>query len=69
MTPRADISYQFRFSTVLTDTGANDIFLYNTGQITSISDATWNRKQSYSVDPRRPPGLASAGHRLAVPAV
>ena len=34
---------------MLTDTGANDIFLYNTGQITSISDATWNRKQFYSV--------------------
>ena len=46
---RADITYQFRFTTVLTDTGANDIFLYNTGQITSISDATWNRKQFYSV--------------------
>ncbi len=45
----ADISYQFRFSTKLTDTGANDVFLYNTGQITSISDATWNRKQFYSV--------------------
>jgi hypothetical protein len=46
---RADITYQFRFNTVLTDTGPNDIFLYNTGQITSISDATWNRKQFYSV--------------------
>lgn len=46
---RADITYQFRFHTVLTDTGANDIFLYNTGQITSISDTTWNRKQFYSV--------------------
>ncbi len=46
---RADITYQFRFQTVLTDTGANDIFSYNTGQITSISDTTWNRKQFYSV--------------------
>jgi hypothetical protein len=46
---RADISYQFRFSTKLTDTGANDIFLYNTGQISSLGDATWNRKQFYSV--------------------
>ena len=60
---RADISYQFRFTTVLTDTGAHDIFLYNTGQITSISDATWNRKQFYSVTRGRPPGLASAGQR------
>src|ERR1039458_6044773 len=28
-----DISYQFRFYTVLNDQGPNDIFLYNTGQI------------------------------------
>jgi len=45
----ADITYQFRFTTVLTNTGANDIFLYNTGQIEHISDKTWNRKQFYSV--------------------
>ncbi len=45
----ADVTYQFRFSTVLTDTGPNDIFLYNTGQIAHISDSTWNRKQFYSV--------------------
>ena len=31
----ANITYQFRFNTVLTDTGPNDIFLYNTGQITT----------------------------------
>jgi len=35
--------------TKLTDTGANDTSLYNTGQITSLKDATWNRKQFYSV--------------------
>ena len=34
---------------VLTDTGANDLFLYNTGQIKHLSDKTWNRKQFYSV--------------------
>jgi len=45
----ANITYQFRFNTVLTDTGANDIFLYNTGQIMHITDASWNRKQFYSV--------------------
>ena len=44
-----DISYQFRFYTVLTDQGPNDIFLYNTGQINHLSDTTWNRKQFYSV--------------------
>ena len=46
---QADITYQFRFDTVLTDTGANDLFLYNTGQIKHLSDTTWNRKQFYSV--------------------
>src|SRR5271165_7028129 len=46
---RSDITYQFRFNTVLTDTGANDVFLYNTGQIKHLSDGTWNRKQFYSV--------------------
>ncbi len=46
---RADITYQFRFNTVLTNTGANDLFLYNTGQIKHLSDKTWNRKQFYSV--------------------
>ena len=46
---RADITYQFRFKTVLTDTGAHDLFLYNTGQIKHLSDSTWNRKQFYSV--------------------
>jgi hypothetical protein len=45
----ANITYQFRFKTVLTDTGASDIFLYNTGPIAHITDATWNRKQFYSV--------------------
>ena len=46
---RADVTYQFRFNTVLTDTGAHDLFLYNTGQIKHLSDKTWNRKQFYSV--------------------
>jgi hypothetical protein len=45
----ADVTFQFRFETKLTDTGANDTFLYNTGQITKLTDATWNRKQFYSV--------------------
>jgi hypothetical protein len=42
----AEITYQFQFTTEVDDP---DTFLYNTGQITSISDATWNRKQFYSV--------------------
>jgi hypothetical protein len=45
----ADITYQFQFYTLLTDQGPNDIFLYNTGQIKNLSDATWNRKQFFRV--------------------
>jgi len=63
----ADISYQFRFNTVLTDTGANDIFLYNTGQIGSITDATWNRKQFYSVTRVDEYGWHALGENLPCP--
>ena len=63
----ADISYQFRFKTVLTDTGANDTFLYNTGQITSLADSTWNRKQFYSVTRKDKRGSHIMGTNLACP--
>ena len=43
---RADISYQFRFSTIVRDPGT---FLYNTGPIGSLSDPNWNRVQTYDV--------------------
>jgi hypothetical protein len=43
---RADITYQFRFSTTVADP---DTFLYNTGPITSLSSPNWNRRQSYDV--------------------
>jgi len=43
---RPDITYQFRFRTVL---GDPDTFLYNTGPITSLDSPTWNSKQSYTV--------------------
>src|SRR6202453_1403911 len=38
---QSDISYQFQFHTELTDPQS---FLYNTGQITSLSSSTWNRR-------------------------
>ncbi len=41
-----DIGYQFRFTTT---TRNPETFLYNTGPITSLSDTTWNRPQTYSV--------------------
>jgi Domain of unknown function (DUF4331) len=43
---RANISYQFRFETRNTNPNT---FLYNTGPITALNDATWNRRQRYSV--------------------
>jgi hypothetical protein len=42
----ADISYQLRFTTKLTDP---DSFLYNTGPIESINSANWNRRQFYDI--------------------
>ncbi len=43
---RADVTYQFRFSTHLRD---EDTFLYNTGPILSLNSHHWNRRQFYSV--------------------
>jgi hypothetical protein len=44
--PTPDISYQFRFHTVV---GNKKTFLYNTGQITNINDPHFNRRQFYTV--------------------
>ncbi len=43
---RADISYQFRFTTTIRN---SKTFLYNTGPISSATDPNWNRPQTYSV--------------------
>jgi hypothetical protein len=43
---RPDITYQFRFRTELRN---NKTFLYNTGQIKSLDDPNWNRRQFFSV--------------------
>src|SRR5690242_21323619 len=43
---RPDVTYQFRFSTTVTN---QDTFLYNTGPITTLDSTTWNRRQTYSV--------------------
>jgi uncharacterized protein DUF4331 len=56
-TAESDITYQFRFSTRVRDA---DTFLYNTGPITSIHDATWNRPQRYTVT------RISQGHKAAL---
>jgi hypothetical protein len=43
---RPDLAYQFRFNTA---TRNPNTFLYNTGPITSLTDSSWNRPQTYSV--------------------
>jgi len=43
---RADITYQFRFQTMLANP---DTFLYNTGPILSLDSPNWNRRQTYSL--------------------
>jgi hypothetical protein len=43
---KEDVGYQFRFHTA---TRNPNTFLYNTGPITSLSNPSWNRPQTYSV--------------------
>ena len=43
---RADITYQFRFQTMLANP---DTFLYNTGPIAALNSPNWNSRQFYSV--------------------
>ena len=43
---RADVTYQFRFSTTVANP---DTFLYNTGPIEALNSPSWNRKQTYTV--------------------
>jgi hypothetical protein len=62
-----DITYRFRFTTRLRNAGT---FLYNTGQITSLDDPDWNKRQFYSVTRVRRGGSASGkvlGKDLACP--
>jgi hypothetical protein len=42
----ADVTYQFRFTNQVTNPNT---FLYNTGPIRSLTDPSWNRRQTYSV--------------------
>jgi len=61
----AEITYQFRFQT---QTRNPNTFLYNTGQITSISSSNWNRPQFYSVTKVDASGHSTVlGTKLACP--
>jgi hypothetical protein len=56
---RPDLTYQFRFRTELRN---DKTFLYNTGQIKSLDDKNWNRRQFFSPRscPARPATSASS---------
>ena len=62
---QADITYGFRFHTVVFN---KKTFLYNTGQITSIFDPHFNRRQYYSVTRTTRSGhVQQLGGNLEVP--
>jgi len=59
-----DVTYLFRFSTTV---GNGNTFLYNTGQVTSPTDADLNVKQTYSVTRVTSGGSTVLGSGLPVP--
>ena len=70
-TAKPDITYQFRFKTTITNPNT---FLYNTGPITALDSANWNRRQSYKVTKveyrkGRKPRTTVLGRGLASPAM
>jgi len=62
---QADITYQFDFSTEVLN---KETFLYNTGQITSLTDVNFNRRQFYTLTKRTRDGRSEIlGRHLACP--
>jgi hypothetical protein len=61
-----DITYRFGFNT---KTRNPNTFLYNTGPIDSLSDADWNRPQTYSVTRITKAGATALGSGLTTPPV
>jgi hypothetical protein len=62
---RPDVTYQFRFTTVVTNPNT---FLYNTGPITSLNSPSWNRRQFYSITRCDSSGRSTVlGQHLASP--
>jgi Domain of unknown function (DUF4331) len=61
---RADISYQFRFTTRVANP---DTFLYNTGPIQALNSPNWNRRQTYDVTVQAGFSSRTIGTRLACP--
>src|SRR3954453_7973352 len=61
-----DIVYEFRFKTHVQNPNT---FLYNTGPITALDDATFNMRQSYSVTRYDRHGRTVLGEHLETPPV
>jgi Domain of unknown function (DUF4331) len=61
---RADISYQFRFTTRVANP---ETFLYNTGPITALDSPNWNRRQTYDVSVQAGFSSRRIGTGLACP--
>jgi len=61
---RADITYQFRFSTTVRDP---DTFLYNVGPIESLGSTNWNRVQTYDVGVVKGGSFSNLGSGLPCP--
>ena len=59
--PEPEITYRFDFEVQLLNP---DTFLYNTGQITSLDDPDWNRRQRFTLAA----GTAAPAIRVAAPA-
>src|SRR5580700_8410237 len=58
------ITYQFKFTTEYTDPNT---FLYNTGPITSLTSASWNVRQFFSIYRVDHHGTTVLGENLACP--
>jgi hypothetical protein len=61
---RADVSYQFRFTTTVVNP---DTFLYNTGPIQALNSPNWNRRQTYDVTVQSGSSSRTIGTRLTCP--
>jgi hypothetical protein len=61
---RPDVTYEFRFDTRVRNP---ESFLYNTGQVTSLDDPDWNRRQFYSVTRVHGGSSTVLGDNLASP--
>ncbi len=60
----ADVVYEFRFTTTLHDP---DTFLYNTGVVKGLNDATLNRRQTYSLTKTTSAGTVVVASKLSCP--